>query len=259
MTAPDFWLDHPPVWELGLTVQTANSGVMDNYDVRAVHDLFRAEHPLYERHEPVTLKPQLPGFQEMGPDSPLYRWWFSSENGEFLVQVQEDLVARNWRRQYLNPTQSHNYPGYQKTREEFSGIVDKLKAARGESGLPAPSACELLYDNFLTLVGPDGTPMRTQDVLAVVDFPLGTSRIGLNMQWMEPLPEGGMLRVGASVATVTVRDSPPTPVVRLTFSAKNEVEAWPEVFAFFDASHTVVRQKFLELTTKHAHTTWGLR
>lgn len=256
---PDFWLDHPPVWELGLSVQTQSSGVLDTYDVRAAHNLFRSELPKVERHPPVWLMG--PDFQHFGPIDPLYRWWFISEEGEHLLQLQENLIARNWRRGKLTPVDPKEYPGYNNTRDMFRSNIESMRAL-ANGNLPDPLACELIYDNFLSLIDTDGIELKAQDIFSPIQFSKNSVIREFTMSWNEEIDQSipeSILRIQSSVHNVSLKDEPSIPVVRLNFSSKAPINSWDDAFRFFDAAHANVRRRFLDLTTEKAHLIWGLK
>ena len=161
----------------------------------------------------------------------------------------------------LPPAMPHAYPGYQRHLAGFKGQVEALSKAAGEH-FPEPLACELLYDNFLNLTGPDESSPRLQDVLQPLNFPTDISMLGFAMNWHEKLSDMGenaTLHVQIAVHGVSTNEDPPKPFLRINFSARRPVGSWDEVFSFFDGSHEYVRQRFLALTTASAHTIWGLK
>ncbi len=142
-----------PLAEMTLAVQFA---APQTFPPQAAVDLWnasRAEYPLLELMPRID---QLGGGEiQIFQSSELAlrpRYWFASESSEFLRQMQDDLVACNWRR-LVGPTEppAVPYPGFVEMRKRFDGTM----AAWLQAGKVAPDApvgvCSLLYDNIFAM------------------------------------------------------------------------------------------------------------
>src|SRR6266849_1154892 len=125
----------PPIWEVAISVTTQGTGVFGAYDIREVHDLFRDRLPIAEHQgrfpgiaqfpSPGTPITNMPLIQMQGAEPEPSRWWFVSPTGEDLVQVQEDMIARNWRR-LAPPPAVVAYPGFDAIYADFRSAVERL-------------------------------------------------------------------------------------------------------------------------------------
>ena len=119
--------DHPPVQEIAFSVQ-----LVEPLSLEAMVDIGRAlsaSFPVWQMQPPLPrMVPSVIGqpfslIASVGV--PLPRFWFVSEDGLRLVQVQEDRVAFNWRRLGRDVP----YPRYGTLRSEFERIL--ARAGRG--------------------------------------------------------------------------------------------------------------------------------
>ncbi len=257
-----FWLDYPPVWELGLVVQTQASGVVDNYEIAKVHDLFRTKLPTVSRHGVIDLV-GTPGIQEVDVADPIFRWWFSNPEGPDLVQLQENLIGWNWRRGALPPAMPHQYPGFDNAKNALKAAVDAVAGYQSSRGnlFPEPIAAELLYDNFISLTREDGSTAPLCEVFTTLHRPFSPSMTSFSMKWEEDIPDAGdgaLLKVQAASLAI-VGESEPMPALRLTLSARGKPTSWDEAYGFMTKANGYVRNRFRALTSEHCHTLWGMK
>lgn len=268
MTAsPERGFGAPPLWEMAVSVWS-DSPLFDGYDVREVHDLFRQDLPRFERHPPLL---HLPIAAFAGGPPPIShmengfppRWWFISDDGRDLLQLQEQFIATNWRRLTTIPGEGFSYPGFDIVVAKAKRRVDRLAKfwqGRGKE-LTAPAACELLYNNVIPLELPDGTRLAISDVLSEYRRAEERKVAGFEMTWMEAIDSLGVedkstLHVETSVVGVPIPEREPMPVVRIQFVAGAVRQHWDEVFTFFEVAHTHIRRRLMALTTTKAHETW---
>jgi uncharacterized protein (TIGR04255 family) len=254
-----------------MTAMTATPGLLDPYNVSRTHDLFRRDFPEVERQIPVLqmapfLQASQPPPSFVQPGMPLEsRWWFVSEDRSGVIQVQENLVARNWRRLAPPPEVAVPYPGFDAIFASYRDVIATIEAdcaARSEK-MPEPSVCELLYENLIPLEDSDGNKVRMSDVIAPITFDTPSPRAAFNMVWVEPLaPDETPLdpQVLVTIAHVMAQ-SPPEGQQRLyaklAFGARSAVSGWAEAFSFIERSHARFRTRLLELTTEQGRATWG--
>ena len=264
----------PPVWELGISVGLPAPGWFNPYDIRQIHDLFRRRFAVAERQPsfvafqpfPVhaTAVSPRPVIQfEQSPD--LNRWWFVSEDGSDLVQVQETFIARNWRRLVPPPAASAPYPGFDAIFGDFRDIVataGQWSASRGES-FPEPVVCELLYENLIPTTAGDGTKLRASEIIVPLNFDPPIFAGGMTLSWFEfvnPEQKEGPFTLQVTIQFVGV----PSPdgsgimsVIKLSFAARSPCSTWSGAFDFIEAAHQRLRQRLVDLTTDTVRATWG--
>jgi uncharacterized protein (TIGR04255 family) len=80
---------------------------------------------------------------------PMLRHWFETEDGEHLVQFQQDRILHNWRKR----SPQMKYPRYEPLRKTFMAEVGKLDAFFRKEGIGElrPNQCEVTYINTITL------------------------------------------------------------------------------------------------------------
>lgn len=268
MTAsPANGFEAPPLWEIAVSAAT-NGTVLDPYDVREVHDLFREELPHSERQAPI---PHLPVAAFVGGPAPstefneglLPRWWFVSEDGTDLLQLQEQFVASNWRRRSSVPGARFKYPGFDTVVARYEERLHRLRRFHEGRGtdFPPPAACELLYNNIIPLEDDTGERLPLSEVLAEYSRAEERPVLGFSMLWMEDIDglaseDPSILQIELQVVGAPLPEREPMPVVRLQFVAGAVRQTWDEVFAFYQAAHTHIRHRLMVLTTEEAHQRW---
>jgi uncharacterized protein (TIGR04255 family) len=251
--------------------------MLDSYDIRSVHDRFRAAYPIVDRQPPFGGYSMFPGQHNltmsipMGAEVAVFgmpigtagRFWFVSPSGTNLIQVQENFLARNWRRTDFDPDQVTDYPGYEVLKSDFVNQVEVLRELRGDSDFPAPSGCELLYDNFIPLLTKSGEPIKMSDVLTVLK-PWGRHVVGMNMSWFEYMDkaEGSMtepadfqVSVGHGAQITTAGEF--YPYLRVMFVARSFLPTWEAVYGFFDKAHDYVTKRLTVLISPEAQARWN--
>ncbi|HEY0147547.1 MAG TPA: TIGR04255 family protein [Allosphingosinicella sp.] len=267
IASPERGFGAPPLWEIAVSAGTSGT-LLDPYNVREVHDLFRRDLPHSERQAPIT---HLPVAAFVGGPAPsievneglLPRWWFLSEDGADLLQLQENFVACNWRRRSSAPGERFDYPGFDTVvsrYEERLYVLRQFFEAQGND-FPSPAACELLYNNIIPLEDENGERLPLSDVLAEYLRAEERPVLGFSMQWMEAIDglaseDPSILQIDLQVVGVALPEREPLPVVRLQFVAGAVRETWEEVFAFYQAAHAHIRHRLMVLTTEKAHQRW---
>lgn len=261
----------PPVWEIGISAVTA-APILDVYDVRLLHDVFRTDLPRVERQPPIgpmnpfpagpgpVVPTVMPVFQ-IGPEP--IRWWFVSENGDHVAQFQEQFLARNWRRQVLSRDAIEEYPGFAGVLEGFKSQLtnlDKFNASRG-TGPAEPTVIELLYDNLLPLDSDKGR-LKLSDVLSHMTGVHKEPIHGFNMGWLERIPgenPTGPLTLQVSMSAVGAPTGPKGEnrgYLKMTFTARAPKSNWREAFEFLEHAHARLRERLIDLTTETYRATW---
>jgi uncharacterized protein (TIGR04255 family) len=255
----------PPVQEVVFTVQFVDPVI--TFDILTqIRARIRDDYP---QHQSLPMRGRLEErFDESlrmrfeipwGAERPLH--WFTSDDGQLLLQVQEDRLAFNWRRQGGDGT----YPRYSQLRATFadhlSALISDLKAA----GLnPAVDICELGYINELE-TPLRGEPPRAELRDALVpaksapsgDFLGPSDDLQWAARWLIPLDARPVGRLYADAqAAQRATDGKPVHVLTMTARLAQTANTLPEVFALFDLGHEWIVKGFADLTTKEMHETW---
>jgi uncharacterized protein (TIGR04255 family) len=256
--------DHPPVQEIAFSIQ-----LIEPLSLEAMVDIGRALDPSFPVRQ---LQPALPRMVAPDVGQPfsflttigvqLPRFWFVSQDGLRLVQVQEDRVAFNWRRLGRDVL----YPRYGTLRGEFAQILAKLTGLVPEltNETLAVDFCELTYVNELAPAEPRRKRLPLETVLRVV----------------RPLPDGEFLpdaddaqwtgswtivdSAGARAGRLTASAQPglrqvdEQPIYLLTMSSAlpGRVSGTGAVFDRLDVAHEWIVRGFADLTTKDMHDQW---
>lgn len=117
-------------------------------DFKAPHaglfwEKIRGRFPTCEHAPPIGIK-----LESFDPASlPLPRIWFISEQGNNLIQLQNDRFHFNWRRR----SDEEQYPRYEFVIQAFKEHFTIFKTFLHETGLGPlnPLDCELLYNNYI--------------------------------------------------------------------------------------------------------------
>jgi uncharacterized protein (TIGR04255 family) len=257
--------DKPPVIEVALSVQ------FDRLDVTAAH-LGLIWQKYRDRFPTIQEKPELESVVErFGPPTkampavrfevgtmPIPRYWFVSESGNELVQVQRDRFIRNWRKTEGGP----DYPSYEKLRQSFVDdwnlftrfVTDEIKAS------VVPNQCEVTYVNILEDMQAGELPRllawvsggRSDDYLGDPEDAELTLRYILKDDNGHPW---GRLHIAATPA---IKASDSNPVIRLSLTARGaplEKDA-RAALDWLDKGHEAVVRGFTSITTADMHAAW---
>jgi uncharacterized protein (TIGR04255 family) len=264
---PEF--DDPPVVETVLsaqfeplpTVQTAHLGLLWGEYQTTFPRL--GEHPALE---PVIEQfPERPAGR-MGlrlqtfENPPIPRLSFANEQGNEMIQVQNDRFIKNWRKE----GDEEQYPRYEKTiRPHFGRDFDVFLAflQKNRLGTPRVNQCEVTYVNHIvTGKGWD----QYGDIEKIFSFwrpPTGTppgppEDLRLHSRFVIPGDAGrpiGRLHVDLQPA-IRIMDNLPMYVLHLT--ARGQIG---DGLAFFDVGREWIVRAFKKLTTEPMHTIWRIR
>lgn len=253
----------PPVQEIAFAVQLLNSRL----SLESIVDIGRALKPLFpvQQLQPALPRMTEPGFQQflISVGAPLPRFWFVSEDGLRLVQVQEDRVAFNWR----GLGRGVPYPRYERLRAEFAEHLELLGEVVPElegMGLRA-DFCELTYVNELEAPGsgaehpPLDAILRVAQPLNYADFLPPPDNAEWTGQWTirrEPERSAGRLTAAAQPGS-RQRDQQPIYLLTMTGALPGEVAGSEAVFEQLDLAHEWIVRGFADLTTKEMHDRWG--
>jgi uncharacterized protein (TIGR04255 family) len=248
--------DKPPLFEVGISLFTEAFGLVDAYDVRALHDLYRSEFPLVERQLPIIPGSSAAPFQVSTPDDDHHRWWFISQDGHNLLQLQSNFMARNWRRMRLPGGDMPPYEGFIALLDSLQQCWDIREVDLTKRGLaaPQPARVEVFYDN---LIPADG--QRLRDILTGVQLSGLPLMVGFNMGWSEPLPKSasGQLLVEVRYVSAEDHDGRTGSYIRVRLVARDEVSSIAEVVPLLTEAHEAITDRLHHLTTDSCRATWG--
>jgi uncharacterized protein (TIGR04255 family) len=153
---PEF--DAPPLNEVVMGVQFQPAA---NYNQLMAYEVWQ----LYNQDFPVVREqpPLLPQFETFGlpfasqmnlnmVTGPVHdRFWFTTPNGEQLIQFQQDRLLHNWRKVEPNAT---DYPRFESIIKQFEkelGALEGYYMGLGNKAGLAITQCELSYLNHIVL------------------------------------------------------------------------------------------------------------
>lgn len=263
---PDFAT--PPVVEVALGVQFQPLFGLRGINLGPLRDRWRAAYPRIEE------QPPLPPAVESGPTSsgltfqlnlgsgPAARYWFLSEAGTELVQLQQDRLIVNWR-EGSPPTEP--YPRYWALRQTFEERVGDLQEFLANEGLGVldVTQAEVSYINAVPVGeqghGNLGTLLRHWGDLS-------TNHLGQPEQSSARLafkvPDVGRGPVRMHVAVDPAqRPTDGAPVLFFTLMVRGAplTGTTDAALQFMDGAHSHLLRSFGELTSDAAKEQWGRR
>lgn len=218
--------------------------------------------PVIEGFDGGALRP--PSVQwSLSPAPPLPRCWYTSEDEQFLIQVQPDRLILNWRRQQ-DP--SGEYPRYAAILDRFLKVYAVFcrfveNDENESSGRVQPNQCEVTYVNHIDL--PDG-----QNMAETLDKTLMGWKLATSDGWLTGAEHGefaasyvipekcGRLHIKAQRA---VRRADSREIIRLSLTARGAPPT-PDtdgIHQWLDIGHEWVVRGFASLTSPELHKKWG--
>lgn len=262
--------DRPPVAEVALSIQCAPISKLTNIHVGLLWNELKADFPKYQ--EQPTLPPAFEVFGaksaamlpsiELLTTAPVNRYWFINANGSELIQIQQDRIVYNWRKQ----AEDDVYPRYESIREHFVNTSSRVIAflSANELGPIVPNQCEVTYINYVTL--PDGTdPHATpQRILAPWSGTMTDDYLpeleDLQMQLRFPIKQDGknIGRLYVQVApAMRMHDKKPGFQITLTARGRPQNETIESAFDLLDVCRVSIVRGFTSVTTQQMHVYWG--
>jgi uncharacterized protein (TIGR04255 family) len=279
---PDF--ESPPISEVILSIQFATIDKMKSAHVGLLWARLRPEYPdvteqatigaVFETFgtTPQAGAPMVQFEQFLSP--PMPRYWFERSGTPDLLQVQQDRIIHNWRKQ----EDEQIYPRYETLRERFRSEVEQFTAFLKEENLGElrPNQCEVTYTNAIVIPGSERAHDRLEEIT-----PLWTGRFN---EGLDVDPENAKLRLEGELENAAVqmrfkllesekpvgrihisfqpghlRSDPSKQVVKLDITARGrpKQETTDSAFEFFDFGRRAVVKMFAAVTTPSMHTKWG--
>lgn len=255
----------PPVIEVALSVAFEP---LPDFGIALLGELygeFRSRFPRQEEQGRFEMPIEVLDAPQAAPEAtfrffqtpPTPRLWFLDADGRHLVQVQNTLFARNWRR----ITSDDDYPRYQVIRDAFESDISVFQTfldARGIGPIRA-TQCELTYINHVPSPNNPGElgeifafiddgrlrPVEPEAIRFVVDSPINSDGKAI-----------GRLHVSGEPATLKIGGQP---IVVLTLTGRGAPIAADidGTLAFMDLAHAKALQAFVAMTTEQMHSRWG--
>ena len=230
-----------------------------------LRDRWRATHPRVEEQPP--LPPAIEG--QVGPGInlqigfgpvPNARYWFMSETGDDIIQLQNDRIVVNWR----DVEMGERYPRYDAMVERFQRAVNDLSGFVKEEqlGQIEITQAELSYINDV------GAPAAEDDVglekllrgwRGTPQHHLGQP-VQARLQLVFDVPDVGKppVRTFVSVEPVMHVNGEQRQLMTLSVRGAPVDGSVAAALKFLDGAHEHLVQSFLELTPEHMHSTWGV-
>lgn len=256
-------LTDPPVVEMAIGVQFRPLFNLRGILLGRLRDQWRATYPIIEEQPPLA--PAIEGQAGAGINLmiafgpvPNVRYWFMSQTGAAIVQLQNDRIVVNWRR----VEGGEPYPRYHAMAERFQRAIEDLTefVISEQLGRVDITQVELSYINAAEAVADDGgmlemllrgwqgtpqhhlgQPAQSRLQMSFNVPELGRSPVRMFVSLEPDMDQGGT----RELMTLGVRGQP----------ADGSVGAALE---FLRGAHEHLVRSFLELTPESMHATWGL-
>ena len=199
---------------------------------------------------------------ELAGGLPSPRYWFVDSSGTRLVQLQQDWLARNWRKRDASP----DYPRYPSLRAPFTTDLETVSRFVVERGLGEikPVQCEITYINHLR-PGEGWTDhgdlsrllrvWRDPESEGVVSHP---EQVGFAASYLFPSNDETPLgRLHVSLQPGYTRDAE-EPLYVLTLTARGQPLSGDldGALGFLDIGHETIVTTFDLITTDEMHSIW---
>ncbi len=262
--------EHPPVVETVLAVAFRPVPLLSTVEiVQFWQEHLETEFPRateQARYEPAIERFDDPfvikaGEFRVGVGAQPMRYWFESQDGETLIQLQSDWLGFNWRKR--NSEYRRFGPGRAQLRQAWDRLQQFVQE-RGQGPLD-PIQCEVTYVNHILPVnGVWSTHSDLHKVCTLADFPeTGGLPQAENQSLQARFSMGedatGRLHVACQPAFST--DEFHRPIFAMTLTARGAPagRGIVGVEAFFEVGHRWIVGMFEQLTTPELHAAWGKR
>jgi uncharacterized protein (TIGR04255 family) len=251
----------PPLDEVVVGIQFNSPPHLRSVHYGELYRKFMREYPVVEdqpklppNFEAFGGNPQVGGPTfHFGSGASLDRVWMVSNDGNHLVQFQEDRFLLNWRRRAPGDT----YPRYEKVISSFEKSLETLSSFF-ENELKFPlqvTQAEVSYINLQPIGGDE-----IADWINVV----GRSTLQpelMNLIFTEVLirEEKPTARAHYMIQSAIMNDGAFTPAFRFEITCRGAPKdgSVKSALAFIDMGREHIVRRFCELTTAKAHDTWG--
>ena len=227
-------------------------------ELAEVQPVFPYEMPV----EHVDLRQGYAGRQnpimELLPIPDAARYWLTSPGQPWLVQVQNDYLALNWRAGHS----SEPYVGFDAMRLRFESLLGQVHVGLERRGADLrPLRAEMTYIN---IIEPNSLWEHVNDLhrLLAVEVPdsQGTERLSLAYSKGLQVQEAWAGRVHVTLDTGydPVKDAPRVALTITARSGSLSSSTTEGSLGFLNAAHAHIEQTFLGLLTPSARKEWDL-
>lgn len=267
--------DSPPVGEVILGIQFTGPVVDDAAILGDFWPQIRSDHPVLNKapqmdriNETFGLAPPGQRFELSLGEAEPQRYLFGSQDGHWLVQVQPDRFAMNWRRRNVGIT----YPRYRALRRRFEELYRIFTTTVDNERLKAnpPEWCATTYLNYISAQDGGGAASRLSldkilrfvhapqsSVLPAVEDTIIQQRYVLVSPNVDEEPRGRLFIRAQPV--VRANDQMPGYSLELRVLARPDGASRAAVMRRMDESRDLIVRSFKDITTAAMHRQWGLQ
>lgn len=274
MSNPIF--ERPPVAEVALAVFFERPIQLQSAQLGRLWELWHNDFPVTQDQPPMPpvpvesfpATPMVLPFQIIG-SYPGPRVWFSSVDGDRLIQVQADRLVLNWRRTKIDD----EYPHYEKLRPAFVHVLTLFTEHLRSEGI-GPVTISQAEVNYINPIPKSafGTPANISLLLAPWsgvfsdDFlpPLEDVRLQMRFPVLNPANGSTVGRLyveGNSAFHKNVGETSQNEVYMLQLFSRGTPmgDGVDGALAFLDLGHEYVANGFVSLTTGEIRKLWGYK
>lgn len=268
MTRPDHLPDfaEPPLNEVVLGVQFSPPKGYQQVHAGEVWKLFKAAYPIVQEHQPLEPAFEtfgLPHHAQIGGRLSFVtgamhdRFWFLRNDGDELIQFQQDRLLHNWRKV---GDQTNEYPRFERMAERFATELRQLEAYLANLSLQALviNQCEVTYLNHIEVAA---SPINLSAWFRGVSL-AGVPADDVNIRFREVLLSDGQQPVGRLTYEITTGIKPDGKriiVLNLTARGAPGGADIDSALRFIAMGRQLIVSRFAEITTEDAHKAWGRR
>ena len=258
---PDF--RNPPLNEVVLGVQFSPPKKYQQIYAGEVWDLYRDEFPKVEEQPPLSPTFETFGLPSKGGKQLDFitgaahdRFWFLREQGDELIQFQQDRLLHNWRKV---EDKDNEYPRFESMIQRFKSELNRLEnyLNRLSSQQLSINQCEISYINHISsevgqaLIASDWFRFLMFDSKEPEGFAISFREIFYDENRK---PQGRLL---CEAATASKRDGSRILVMNLTARGAPNGTDIQSALQFLSTGRDLIVSRFAELTTDEAHKRWG--
>jgi uncharacterized protein (TIGR04255 family) len=261
----------PSMHEVILSIQFSALPELHNVQMGLLWGEYRAKYPKTQEQPPLPPVFETfgsPGDQIQNPGMniqfqmfnrpPPVRYWFESENQNDLLQVQQDRMIRNWRKQ----TGVSPYPGYQEIRNSFRQEIEVFQTflIRENLGTVQVNQVELTYLNALFLPNSSNPHSDLQSITPLyrnIDFGLEDEGAALSVRYIIKEDDRPIGRLYTTFTPAILGlTGEPNIGLELTARAKPRVETIDAAFELLDRQHQIIGDAFNALVDSGLRKAW---
>lgn len=233
------------------------------------HSRIAGNFPRVEEHRPLD-----PAFETFGPRSSLLttpqlqlveaaiepRYFFLSEDGSEIVQLQKDRLFYNWRKR----SPAAQYPRYEAHVRVVLGDLFRILtswAAEERLGAIIPTQVEAIYVNAIELRDHSGSSCGLSFIFPWLSGLIGTTEDGLFQFRRRLLNETGepVARLNFNLRYGTDEESARSAHLMLHVRGHPPGSRLEDCLDMIDAERDVIVRTFTEVTSPEAHSLWRRR